>query len=61
MSAKYLYKLLPMIVFMLPLFELSAAENDCPDTLNFSKRTLAGEQKINLCEAYLGKVVMAPA
>lgn len=31
---------------------------NCPETLNFTKRTLAGEQDVNLCEAYRGKVVL---
>lgn len=30
----------------------------CPATLNFTKRTLAGDQTVNLCDAYLGKVVV---
>jgi glutathione peroxidase len=35
-----------------------ASEAACPETLNFTKRTLAGNQKVNLCKAYLGKVVV---
>jgi len=30
----------------------------CPETLNFNVRTLAGNEMINLCDRYLGKVVM---
>ena len=31
---------------------------DCPETLNFMFRPLAGEEKVNLCKQYLGKVVL---
>ena len=30
----------------------------CPDTLNFTVRTLDGDQNVNLCEAYAGKVIL---
>ena len=30
----------------------------CPDTLNFTKKTLLGDESVNLCEKYLGKVVL---
>lgn len=30
----------------------------CPDTLDFSKRTLAEDKTVNLCEAYHGKVIL---
>ena len=36
----------------------SAAGTTCPATLDFDKRTLAGEESVNLCERYLGKVVL---
>jgi glutathione peroxidase len=39
----------------------NAAANEaktCPETLNFTKKTLAGDEKVNLCEKYLGKVVL---
>lgn len=35
-----------------------AETGNCPDTLNFTVRTLDGEQQVNLCEAYGGKVVL---
>ncbi|MCG8018375.1 MAG: glutathione peroxidase [Candidatus Thiodiazotropha sp. 'RUGA'] len=35
-----------------------SAQSNCPETLNFNKRQLAGENQINLCEAYLGQVVL---
>lgn len=31
---------------------------ECPDTLDFMFRPLAGKEKVNLCQQYLGKVVM---
>jgi len=30
----------------------------CPETLDFKQRQLAGETRVDLCEAYLGKVVL---
>jgi glutathione peroxidase len=30
----------------------------CPPTLDFEKRVLAGQQRVNLCEEHLGKVVL---
>ena len=35
-----------------------AETKSCPETLNFTVRTLDGEQQVNLCEAYAGKVVL---
>jgi len=40
------------------LFLFSATAHACPETLNFSKRALAGDDVIDLCETYAGKVVM---
>lgn len=34
------------------------ATADCPAALDFDKRPLAGEDPVNLCEAYRGKVVL---
>lgn len=36
----------------------AAADIACPETLNFTKRTLAGDSEVNLCKEYLGKVVV---
>ena len=33
-------------------------ETQCPITLDFTKRTLASDQDVNLCKEYLGKVVL---
>ena len=30
----------------------------CPEALNFEKRVLAGEERVNLCEHYAGKVLL---
>lgn len=35
-----------------------AGPSACPATLDFTKRTLAGDDQVNLCDAYLGKVVL---
>lgn len=34
------------------------AQAACPDTLAFTKRALASDRAVNLCEQYLGKVVL---
>lgn len=34
------------------------AAQGCPEELNFTKRTLAGDKEVNLCKEYLGKVVL---
>jgi glutathione peroxidase len=36
----------------------TTAAADCPAALNFDKRRLAGDEIINLCEAYRGKVLL---
>lgn len=36
----------------------SAQAASCPATLDFSFRTLAGEERVRLCERYAGKVVL---
>jgi len=43
---------------MLPLSSVTATEASCPETLNFSKNTLATKKTVNLCKEYLGKVVV---
>ena len=56
-------KIMPLFLLLLtgallmPMSNATASAN-CPQTLNFTMRTLAGEQQVNLCEAYLGKVVL---
>ena len=46
------------VIALLALFTISGSALACPETLNFSKRTLAGDQYVNLCEKYAGKVVL---
>jgi len=45
-------------VFCVSIYSAEPASSKCPSTLNFSKRTLAGDQTFNLCAAYLGKVIV---
>ena len=35
-----------------------AMERPCPDALDFHKRSLTGTEKIHLCEAFRGQVVL---
>ena len=46
------------LIALLGLFAVSGTTVACPDTLNFSMRTLAGNQEINLCQEYAGKVIL---
>jgi len=46
------------LITLLALLTLSGTALACPETLDFNKRTLAGEQEVNLCESYAGKVVL---
>ena len=58
MNIKYLYLLVIMVTIAIPTTTLGAEQTGCPETLNYSKRSLAGEKNINLCKEYLGKVVV---
>jgi len=56
---------LPLLKISVLLFCLLAVSNcladsksNCPKTLDFTKKTLAGEKQVNLCQEYLGKVVL---
>lgn len=40
------------------LMATTASASGCPETLAFEKRELAGEKTVDLCSAYLGKVVL---
>ena len=42
----------------IPTLSMADGVKPCPETLNFTKRTLAGKEDVNLCKAYLGKVVV---
>lgn len=48
------------LLFMMTLggSPVQAEANKCPDTLNFTVRSLNQDQDVNLCEAYAGKVIL---
>ena len=46
------------VYFCSTSYAQTAGRSECPKTLNFNVRTLAGNDLINLCDRYLGKVVM---
>ncbi len=52
--------LVTALLALLAASPVSAAPSptDCPPTLNFEKRVLAGKDRVNLCAEYLGKVVL---
>ena len=58
MNYNYMFLLLFMGSVIVPASGIAAADADCPETLNFTKRTLAGKKDVNLCKEYLGKVVI---
>ena len=58
MNVKYLYLLIIFGFSGIPAASLAAEASECPETLNHSKRSLAGEKNINLCKEYRGKVVV---
>ena len=47
-----------VVSIVTPVTSSVASEAACPETLNFTKRTLAGKEAVNLCDEYLGKVVV---
>lgn len=57
---KYILLLLLVILawFSTTASAAQANEKQCPDTLKFTKRSLAGDENIDLCKEYLGKVVI---
>lgn len=58
MKSNILFLLILIGSLALPTSNVAASEMNCPETLNFTMRTLGGEQQVNLCEEYLGKVVL---
>ncbi len=46
------------VIALIGLLTASTSALGCPETLNFSKRTLGGEEEVNLCERYSGRVVL---
>jgi glutathione peroxidase len=53
-----LFLLILIITATIPVNSFAASDETCPETLNFTKRTLAGDTEVNLCKEYLGKVVI---
>ncbi len=49
-----------LFVAMIALLGVTSAHaaQGCPEELNFTKRTLAGDKDVDLCKEYLGKVVL---
>jgi len=45
-----------ILLLLLTSFSLQAAQ--CPDTLNHNRKPLASDTEVNLCEQYLGKVIL---
>ena len=61
MKSKFLILLVLVLAItasFISVNSIAATNANCPETLNFTKRTLAGKESVNLCEAYLGKVVV---
>ena len=58
MKRNCLYLIIILAILGLPGISIAAPEAGCPETLDFSKRTLAGNQNLNLCKEYSGKVVV---
>lgn len=46
------------LITLLALMAVSGTALACPETLNFSKRVLADEEEVKLCDNYAGKVVL---
>lgn len=57
-----MWRIITMIMAMQVTFlgwtASAAAAEGCPEALNFTKRTLAGDKAVDLCKEYLGKVVL---
>lgn len=47
-----------LILTLLVLLNMPAVSLACPESLNFSKRQLAGDKMVDLCKTYAGKVVL---
>lgn len=58
MNIKYLIIMMIVTFFGSSATSFAAETSECPETLNFTKRTLAGKESVNLCKEYLGKVVV---
>ena len=61
MKVKKLFLLIliaTMGAIMIPPVTVADPGKSCPEALNFTKRTLAGKNDVNLCKENLGKVVV---
>ena len=58
MVKKYININVLLLALILCADTLSNQAQACPETLNFTKKTLAGDETVNLCKKYLGKVVL---
>ena len=58
MRRNYLFFIILILAMAIPVSTIAATDVACPDTLNFTKRALANEKPVNLCQEYLGKVVV---
>ena len=50
--------ILRLLILLGSLLAWSGQASACAGTLDFDMRTLAGEEVVNLCEAYRDKVVL---
>lgn len=48
----------PMHILTKPVKGPATANRQCPAALNFTLRALGSDQEVNLCQAYLGKVLL---
>ncbi len=46
------------LLILLLLTPFAAQATQCPDTLDHNRKALAGDTEVNLCQQYLGKVVL---
>lgn len=58
MKSILLFSLALMSSLTIPTSNAATSSTGCPETLNFTMRTLGGEKEVNLCKEYLGKVVL---
>jgi len=58
MNTISLFLLTFVVTIFIPAEDLSASETACPQTLNFTMRTLGSDREVNLCNEYLGKVIV---
>jgi glutathione peroxidase len=47
-----------LFILLISGVAMNASANQCPETLDFEVRKLASDEKVRLCDAYSGKVVL---